>query len=72
MDPIPITKVKITKERWMNTPIQYEKDMYIKDILEMMCYKVYNWINSKPDFYLLMEYESFKTQFIQLIYDQYL
>ena len=38
MDPIPITKVKITKERWMNTPIQYEKDMYIKDIIEMMCY----------------------------------
>ena len=72
MDPIPITKIKITKERWLNTKIQYEKDMYIRDILDMMSNKVYNWIHSKSDINLLMDHESFRIQFIQFIYDRYL
>ena len=72
MDPIPITKMKIIKERLLNTKIKYENDIYIRDILDMMCNKVYNWIHSNPDINLIMDYESFKNLFIQFIYDQYL
>ena len=28
MDPIPITKIKISKDKWLNTLIKYEKDYY--------------------------------------------
>ena len=69
MDLVPITKIKISKDRWLNTPIQYEDDLFIRDIVDILCTKVYNWINSKSDFYLVMDYDSFKIQFIQFIYD---
>lgn len=71
MDPIPITKIKITKERWLNTRIQYEEDMYVRDIIDMLCNKVYNWTKSKNDFFLTMDYGSFKESFIQYMYQKY-
>ena len=46
MDLVPITKIKISKDRWLNTPIQYEDDLFIRDIVDILCTKVYNWINS--------------------------
>ena len=52
---IPITKIKITKEKWLNLPVKYDEDTYVKDIIEEMAY-----------------YDSFKNNFINLIYDKYL
>jgi len=71
MDPIPITEIKITKERWLNTRIQYEENMYVRDIIDMLCNKVYNWILSKNDFFLTMDYRSFKETFTQYMYQKY-
>lgn len=72
MDPIPITKIKISKDKWLNTLIKYEKDYYIKDVLEIMCQRTYNWIYSKKDLELITDYDSFKDEFINLMYIKYL
>ena len=49
MDLIPITKLKISKEKWLNTNIQYEDNYKIQNVLEMMSEKTYSWIKSKND-----------------------
>lgn len=72
MDLIPITKIKISKEKWLNTPIKYDEELLIKDIIEGMCEKSYSWILSKEDLKVITDYDSFKTDFINLFYDKYL
>ena len=32
---IPITKIKISKEDWLNKPIKYEEDLTNRDIIEI-------------------------------------
>lgn len=71
MDLRPITKIKISKEKWLNTKIKYEEDLYIRNILEDMCIKTYKWVNSKDDFNVITDYDSFKSEFINLLYDKY-
>ena len=72
MDLIPIVKSKIEKDRWLNTPIKYENDFFVKDVLEIMCQKAYSWMKSKPDMNVLIDYDSFKDEYINLIYNKYL
>ena len=45
--PPPITKTKITKDRWLSKKIKYEDDTTVKDILEDMAYKSYEWFQIK-------------------------
>ena len=71
-DLIPITKIKITKEKWLNLPVKYDEDTYVKDIIEEMASKSYEWINQKNDLDVVSDYDSFKNNFINLIYDKYL
>ena len=68
---IPITQLKIDKHRWLTTPIQYEEDYTIKDVIEIMCQKTYQWILSKDDLTTITDYETFLEQFTNLIYDKY-
>ena len=56
---IPITKLKMNKEKWLNTLIQYENDMYIKDVIEIMCQKTYQWILSKDDLTIITDMKPF-------------
>jgi predicted transglutaminase-like protease len=72
MDLIPITKMKINKDKWLQTKIKYEDDLTIKDILKIMSRKNYLWLESKEDITVLIDYESFEDRFIQLMYDKYL
>lgn len=71
MDLIPITKLKISKERWLNTPIQYEDNLFIKDIVTILSQKTYSWIKSKNDIEPLKDYDSFNEEFINLLYTKY-
>jgi len=71
MDLVPITKIKIKKEKWLNTPIKYEENLYIRDILKLMCNKHYKWMKSKMDFDIIIDYDSFELNFINLIYTKY-
>ena len=68
---VPITRLKITKEKWLNTPIKYEEDMKVKDIVDDMAYKSYEWINMKSDLDVVTDYNTFKNDFINLMYDKY-
>tara|TARA_B100000686_G_C15940098_1_gene548383 strand:+ start:234 stop:455 length:222 start_codon:yes stop_codon:yes gene_type:complete len=71
MDLIPITKLKISKEKWLNTKIQYEDNLNIQNVLEIMSRKTYSWIKSKNDIEILMDYDSFQSEFINLMYNKY-
>ena len=67
-----ITKIKISKEKWLNQKIKYENDISFKDIIEDICLETYEWMNSKDDFNIIIDYGSFKTEFINLMYIMYL
>jgi len=69
--PLPIIRLKITKEKWLNIPIKYEEDIKVKDIVEDMAYKSYEWINQKSDLDVVTDYDTFKKDFINLLYDKY-
>ena len=69
---IPITKIKISKEDWLNKTIKYEEDLTNRDIIEIMYKKSYTWIKSKPDLIEVTDYDTFKEKFINCMYDKYL
>ena len=69
---IPITKLKISKEDWLELPIKYDDELKVKDIVEEMCERTYSWINDKDDLDVVTDYDSFKKDFINLLYDKYL
>ena len=71
-DLIPITKLKISKEKWLETQIKYDENLFVKDIVDMMSEKTYHWIQSKSDLELVVDQDSFKEEFINLLYDKYL
>lgn len=76
MDPIlsliPITKIKISKENWLELPIKYDDELKVKDIIEEMCERTYSWVMNKDDLEVVTDYDSFKEDFINLLYDKYL
>ena len=67
--PLPITKMRIPIDRWLNQKVKYEDELTIKDILEDMNDKTYEWITDKDDLSLVTDYDSFKNDFIHLMYD---
>ena len=69
---IPITKLKISKEKWLKSPIKYENILVVGDIIEQMCEKTYVWISLKEDLDLISDYDTFRKDFINLLYDKYL
>jgi len=72
MDLIPITKIKIDKQKWLETKIKYEDNKTIKEVLQEMSLQIYHWMNDKEDLNIITDFETFKSNFIQLMYDKYL
>ena len=66
---VPITKMKIPLDRWLTQKVKYEENLTVKDILEDMSTKTYEWIIDKDDLALVTDYDSFKNDFISLMYD---
>ena len=66
---VPIIKTKLPMDIWLNQKIKYEEDLTIKDIIEDMNDKTYEWIINKDDLALVTDYDSFKNDFISLMYD---
>jgi len=69
---IPIMYQKISKNTWINQTLPYETDFFIEDILEDMSLRVYQWISTKEDLEATTDYDSFQSEFINLLYDKYL
>jgi len=73
IDLIPITKIKISKKKWLELPIKYDDvGLKVKDIIEEMCERTYSWIMKKDDLDIVTDYDSFRKDFINLLYDKYL
>ena len=72
IDLIPITKIKISKDKWLELPIKYDDEVQVKDIIEEMCERTYSWIMNKDDLEVVTDYDSFRKDFINLLYDKYL
>ena len=66
---VPITKMKIPIDKWLNTKVKYEENLTLKDILNDMTDKTYEWLTDKDDLSLVTDYDSFKNDFISLMYD---
>ena len=64
-----IISKKISKDKWLNTKVKYEENLTIRDILEDMIDKTYEWIIYQDDLALVTDYDSFKNDFIHLMYD---
>ena len=71
-DLVPITKIKISKEKCLETQIKYDESLLVKDIVDVMSEKTFHWIQSKSDLQLIVDQDSFKEEFINLLYDKYL
>ena len=66
---VPITKMRIPINKWLNEKVKYEENLTVKDVLEDMTDKTYEWIVDKDDLALVTDYDSFKNDFISLLYD---
>tara|TARA_Y100001970_G_scaffold238835_1_gene300292 strand:- start:460 stop:693 length:234 start_codon:yes stop_codon:yes gene_type:complete len=68
---VPIKKIKISKEKWLKSKLKYDNILTYNDIIEQMCERTYNWISSKDDLDIVSDYNTFKNDFINLMYDKY-
>ena len=69
---IPILYQKLSKERWLEKKLPYETDFFTIDILGDMSLRVYQWLSTKEDLEVTIDYDSFQADFINLLYDKYL
>jgi len=71
MDLIPIVKIPIQKDRWLEKKIKYENNLTIYNNLENLAYVTYDWMYSNEELNILIDYESFMEKFISMIYNCY-
>jgi hypothetical protein len=69
--PIIITHKKKSKDRWLSKNIKYEKDFENKEVINEMLEEIEIWISNKKDLKPTINYEEFKSKFINLLYDKY-
>ena len=68
MNCIPSCKPKMSLSAWANKPVKYESTIFVKDILNMITYRMYAWVTTRPDLDLGLSYESFRDQYIRVLY----
>ena len=61
----------MSKDQWLETPIQFESEYTIYDILTILTNKTWKWIESQDDLLIQLDYDSFKKEFINFIYTKY-
>ena len=69
---VPILYHKISLERWLERKLPYETEYCTRDIVEEMSLRVYQWLSTKDDLEVTIDFDSFQTDFINLLYDKYL
>ena len=68
----PITKMKIKKDKWLIEAVKYERYTVKQDIIEEMCHSTWSWINIQSDLEPISDYDTFRSEFIDMIYDKYI
>lgn len=69
--PIPITKTKISYNDWLNLPIKYEDNYFLKDLLFEISQKTYYWISNQDDLNNITDFNQFHKNFLIMMYDKY-
>ena len=69
--PIPITKIKISFDDWLTTPIKYDDNLFLKDILLEISQKTYQWMLEQDDLEPLTNFEQFHKDFLVMMYSKY-
>lgn len=69
--PIPITKTKISYNDWLNLPIKYEDNYFLKDLLFEISQKTYYWISNQDDLNNITDFNQFHNNFLIMMYDKY-
>ena len=64
----PIQTRTPTWERWLATPIRYETDYTVKDVVNEMWILVEEWIASKGDLELTMDPVSFEQEYTRAMF----
>jgi hypothetical protein len=66
MDPIPITKIKMNKHKWLTTKIKYDDELLYNDIICDISHIIHQWILDKDDLILHEEYPVLQQHIINL------
>ena len=66
MDPIPITKIKMNRQKWLSTKIKYDDELLYDDIIREISHKVHQWILEKDDLILREEHYILHQQIVDL------
>ena len=72
LDLIPITQIKIDKNKWLNSKIKYETDVTIEDLLNDMYENILDWLYNSKEYILITDEYSFNNSFKDMIYTKYL
>lgn len=72
LDLIPITEIKIDKNKWLNSKIKYETDVTIEDLLNDMYKNIIGWLYNLNEYILITDEYSFNNSFKDMIYTEYL
>jgi hypothetical protein len=69
--PVIITHNKKSKDRWISKNINYENNFTNKDVIDEMLEEIEIWISNNKDLKPTINYDEFKINFINLLYDKY-
>ena len=69
--PIPITQTKISFNDWLNLPIKYEDNYFLKDLLLEISQKTYYWISNQDDLENITDFNQFHKDFLIMMYNKY-
>lgn len=72
LDLIPITQIKIDKNKWLNSKIKYETDVTIEDLLNNVYENILDWLYNLNEYILITDEYSFNNSFKDMIYTEYL
>ena len=72
LDLIPITQIKIDKNKWLNSKIKYETDVTIEDLLNDVYENILDWLYNLNEYILITDEYSFNNSFKDMIYTKYL
>tara|TARA_B110001450_G_C17373133_1_gene380511 strand:- start:389 stop:613 length:225 start_codon:yes stop_codon:yes gene_type:complete len=64
MDLIPITKIRIDKNKWLSTLIKYETDIYNNDITNDITEMILQWILEKDDLIIISDPSDIKASLL--------
>ena len=66
MDPIPITKIKMNRNKWLSTKIKYDDELLYNDIISEISNTVHQWILETDDLILREEHLVLHQKIIDL------